>query len=251
MRAKIVLSNRLEAVAQLVTMGNSVCDVGCDHGFVPIYLILQGISPKVLAMDVRKGPLQQAEEHIREYQLEAYIETRLSDGLISYRSGEADTLICAGMGGKLMRRILEADAAKTASFQELILQPQSELEQFRRFLRGWGYLLVDENMIEEDGKFYPMLKAVKEKKESLPYGEGCDNFWQQMEDRYGPVLLQKKHPVLFRYLQREAHLDKEILRQLTAIGLDEEKRRRRYQEKERQMKDCLRVLQQVYGYGEC
>lgn len=161
MRGKIVLSARLGAIAAMVTKGNRVCDIGCDHGFMPIYLLQQGISPSALAMDVREGPLGQARIHIQECALEALIETRLSDGLSAFREGEADTLICAGMGGKLMMRILSEAEEKAASFRELILQPQSEVQQFRSFLRGQGYLLKDENMIEEDGKFYPMMKAEK------------------------------------------------------------------------------------------
>ena len=106
MREKIVLSKRLQAVASMVTAGNRVCDIGCDHGFVPICLVQQKISPGALAMDVREGPLSQARMHIAACGLETYIETRLSDGLAAFRMGEADTLICAGMCGRLMMRIL-------------------------------------------------------------------------------------------------------------------------------------------------
>ena len=90
MCGKIVLSKRMHAVASLVTPGNSVCDVGCDHGFIPIYLVKQGIAPKALAMDVNEGPLRQAKEHIAAFGLESYIETRISDGIASCRPGEAD-----------------------------------------------------------------------------------------------------------------------------------------------------------------
>ena len=125
----VALSKRLRTVAGMVTKGNRVCDVGCDHGFVSIYLVQQGISPKVLAMDLREGPLRAAKEHVAAYGLEEQIETRLSDGLHNYEAGEADTLICAGMGGGLMTRILQAEREKTASFRELVLQPQSEIEK--------------------------------------------------------------------------------------------------------------------------
>ncbi|MDE6213453.1 MAG: class I SAM-dependent methyltransferase, partial [Lachnospiraceae bacterium] len=73
--------------------------------------------------------------------------TRLSDGLHKYKIGEADTLICAGMGGGLMTRILANEKEKTDSFRELVLQPQSELEQFRRFLRENGYRIQDEEIV--------------------------------------------------------------------------------------------------------
>ena len=74
------LSKRLSAVAGLVTRGNRLVDVGCDHGYLPVYLYLNHMIPSAIAMDVRPGPLSRAEEHIAQYGLGEYIETRLSDG---------------------------------------------------------------------------------------------------------------------------------------------------------------------------
>ena len=250
MNKNIALSDRLQAIADMVTVGNRVCDVGCDHGFVPIYLIKQGISPKVIAMDVNEGPIKRAIAHIQEYGAGAYIETRLSDGLRSFREGEADSLICAGMGGRLMMRILQEDEAKTASFKEMILQPQSELQQFRCFLRSHGYMIVEENMIEEDGKFYPMMKAVKGEKEdliqfdNLPRTLNGELVWRnQMEDRYGAVLLKKKSIVLYRYLEREKHTYEEILKKLNGYVNDEGRKNIRYEEVEMKLRDCIRIME--------
>jgi len=218
----VVLSGRLRTVAGMVTEGNRVCDVGCDHGFVPVFLVQQGISPSVLAMDLREGPLHAAREHVLAYGLEGQIETRLSDGLHNYEAGEADTLICAGMGGGLMMRILEAEREKTDSFQELILQPQSEIERFRRFLRENGYRILDEKMLAEDGKFYQVIRA------SVGCPEISDGKLCKLEDRYGPILLRKKTPVFLSFLEREAAVYEDILVNLREQGLTEEKRRERY-----------------------
>ncbi|MDE7130195.1 MAG: class I SAM-dependent methyltransferase, partial [Lachnospiraceae bacterium] len=244
----VVLSKRLQAVAAMVTAGNSVCDVGCDHGFVPIWLVEQGISPRVLAMDVRSGPLGAAGEHIAEHGLESRIETRLSNGLHNYIIGEADTLICAGMGGGLMMRILSEDRDKTASFRELILQPQSEIERFRAGLREMGYQITDEQMIEEDGKFYPMMRIDTELcklKEVNCTGDGSvnhddvvckrngdkffdnitdDNMLCKLEDRYGGLLLRRKDRTLAAYLRREARIYGEILTKLQTEGRADIKR---------------------------
>lgn len=268
---KIVLSKRLAAVAAYVTRGNRVCDVGCDHGFIPIYLVQQGISPYVLAMDVRKGPLMQAQTHIEECGLTQYIETRLSDGLDACLIGESDTLICAGMGGRLMMHILRDCPEKTASFRELILQPQSEIKEFRRFLREQGYLITDENMIEEDGKFYPMMRVVtRENIETVPLGEsfapGYDlNTFeydlygseydsgdsedavnlQDLEDLYGPLLIRERHPALRLYLEREDRIYGQILEGLQAKGLEDVRRKERYAEIEKLRQDCRRVLIEI------
>ena len=75
------LSLRLSAIAEMVTEGNRLVDVGCDHGYLPVYLIFEKKIPQAIAADVGKGPLSRAKEHIHQYGLDNYIETRLSDGL--------------------------------------------------------------------------------------------------------------------------------------------------------------------------
>ena len=100
------LSLRLSAIAGLVTRGNRLVDVGCDHGYLPVSLYLDGKIPCAIAMDVRKGPLSRAQEHISQYGLDEYIQTRLSDGLEALKPGEGDTLVIAGMGGPLMEGFL-------------------------------------------------------------------------------------------------------------------------------------------------
>lgn len=261
----VVLSRRLRTVAGMVTKGNRVCDVGCDHGFVPVYLVQEGISPGVLAMDLREGPLRAAREHVSAYGLEEQIETRLSDGLHNYRPGEADTLVCAGMGGGLMIRILEAEREKTDSFRELVLQPQSEIERFRRYLRENGYRILDEEMVVEDGRFYQMIRAgrggspagcgVREDRGGIeasasPAGSAqetpafpgngigiSDEKLCKLEDRYGPVLLRKRTTAFLSYLEREATVYEEILANLREQGLTEEKRKARYAEVEALLAD--------------
>lgn len=271
----VTLSGRLQAVAAMVTVGNRVCDVGCDHGFVPVYLVEQDICPYVLAMDVGNGPLCAAKEHVAERGLESVIETRLSDGLHNYIINEADTLICAGMGGRLMMRILSDDREKTMSFRELILQPQSEIEQFRRWLREQGYCITNENMIEEDGKFYPMMRVktdaekwddrvcsyeeiCKELKDRQPYScEGtaarldniCDfinsNELCKLIDRYGPFLLLYKSNTLTAYLKREEKVYGEILDNLLTKGLSDEKRKSRYAEVMGLLRECRMALEMM------
>lgn len=211
MAGNVILSERMQAVADMVTEGNRVCDVGCDHGYVSIYLVQRQISPGVIAMDVNEGPLLCARAHVADAGLLEYITLRRSDGLAAYGLGEADTLICAGMGGRLIQRILEQYPSKAGDFKELILQPQSELCLFRRFLRNAGYSIVWEDMILEENKFYPVIKAVSSTKEEIT----CD---QETADRFGPVLIQRRHPVLAEFLKREWENDLEIRGRLRLAG---------------------------------
>lgn len=258
---EVVLSERLKALTDMVSRGSRVVDVGCDHGFVSIYLVQHEISPKVLAMDVRMGPLSRAQEHVAEYGLEDYIETRLSDGLSTFESGEADALVCAGMGGRLMMKILTEGEEKVRELKELILQPQSELPQFREFLRTQGYRIVDENILCEEGKYYFLFKVrtadsgtkasvplemsvhenehlncVQDDKQSDVSLENAE-IDLELSDKYGGLLLQHRHPVLREYLEYSAETARQIKDNLTKNG-DGERAMDRLAEIEQEL-ECL------------
>lgn len=219
----VILSERLKALCHMVTPGKNVVDVGCDHGFVSIYLVQQGICPGALAMDVRTGPLSRAKEHIAEQGLEDYIETRLSDGLLQYESGEAASMVCAGMGGRLMEKILTESREKAHGLAELILQPQSELKEFREFLIKDGYQFLDEDILCEDGKYYFLMKVCQSGRlETAAFcndarpsqafdGQGFD---MELALRYGPLLLVQRHPVLREFLEESLQNMEQIERQL-------------------------------------
>ena len=205
------LSKRLSAVAGLVTEGASVADIGTDHGYIPIYLAGRDRQTKLLAMDVNPGPLSRAAAHIREEGLGERIELRLSDGLSALKPGEVHTIIAAGMGGPLVIRILEAHPEVTASVREFVLQPQSGIRQVRAWLETHGFLIDREDMVEEDGKYYPMMRAVHGQ-EPRPY--------EETELLYGRKLLEARHPVLRAYLLREERIRKEILDALVQAGTE-------------------------------
>ena len=185
------LSLRLAAISKMVHGGNRLVDVGCDHGYLPVYLVLNKKIPSAIAMDVRKGPLLRAKEHVQQYGVSDYIELRLSDGLSALKAGEGDTLVIAGMGGPLMERILTEGKQVLDSFQELILQPQSDVCHFRHFIREHGWEIREEELILEDGKFYPMMRVVR----TCPEGDGNENLVSEaapytLEEAFGKFLLK-------------------------------------------------------------
>ena len=196
------LSKRLLTAVGLITKGNIVADVGCDHAYTSIYLCKEKIAPKVIAMDVNKGPLVGAKAHIEEAGLIDSISLRLSNGLEKLLPNEVDTVLLCGMGGLLMIKILSDYPEVTKTIKEFVLQPQSEVAQVRHFLHNQGYKITKEHMLKEDGKFYVMMRAVPVT-QVQKYEEECHYL-------YGKLLIEEKNEVLKEFLQREYRLRSEV-----------------------------------------
>lgn len=190
------LSKRLQAVAGLVTPDLKIADIGTDHAYIPIWLVEQGISPSAIAMDINQGPLEKAKENIVLHGLTSRIKTRQSDGMRQLKPSEAESVVIAGMGGGLVIKILEDVKEQDLGIKEWILQPQSELKKVREYLNESGYRIVDEMMILDEGKFYPMMKAIKGKQE----------VYREEELSYGKLLLKNRNPILKMFLEKELEL---------------------------------------------
>ena len=187
------LSDRLMAVATFVTPGENIVDIGTDHGYVPIYLIKKEIFKHAIAMDINKGPILRANEHILEEGLEDYIETRISDGFEKINPGEAECAIIAGMGGELITKILKNGKNVVNTLNEMILSPHSEIFLVRKYLHENGFKIIDEKMLIDEDKFYTIIKAV----------HGNDKIYSEEEYKYGAILIEKKDEILKKYLLRE------------------------------------------------
>ncbi|MBO5372101.1 MAG: SAM-dependent methyltransferase [Lachnospiraceae bacterium] len=194
----VKLSKRLQHLADMVSKDTILADVGTDHGYIPIYLLETKKIQKAYAMDIGIGPLQRAKEHIAECGLGEYIETRLSDGVAALCPGEAKTILIAGMGGGLVMHILSQGEKVVAAAEELILQPQSEIERVREYLYQNGFVIDKEDMVFEDGKYYPMMHICQNRAEKKEFSYSTEE-WQIIY-RYGEHLLQEKHQVLYQYL---------------------------------------------------
>jgi len=112
------LKGRLKLIADLTPKCNIVCDIGTDHAYIPIYLVMNKKCQRALACDVRKGPIGFAEKNIAEYGLSQYISTRIGYGLEPLEDNEVDVVVIAGMGGLLIKKywkkVLERQKSKCA-----------------------------------------------------------------------------------------------------------------------------------------
>lgn len=207
------LSKRLQAVADLVTAGMSVADIGTDHGYVPIYLVKTKKVPKALAMDINQGPLDRAIKNIESHSLGKYIKTRRSEGLAELAQGEAESVVIAGMGGALIMKILAA-GSKFKGIKEYVLQPQSEIPKFRAFLKDGGYHIITEDMVFEEGKFYNIIKVTKETCHVEDDTTEHIFLGDKEKKLYGKYLLQHHHPTLKLFIQKEIAIKEGVINTL-------------------------------------
>lgn len=235
------LSRRLQAVANLVPVGSVAADIGCDHGYVAIWLVEEKVCSRVIAMDVNKGPLERAKQNIAAHGLSSYIETRLSNGAEKLAYGEADTLICAGMGGKLTISILERSIDKVKAMPSFVIQPQSDLQEVRRFLRHQGFEIVKEDMILEEDKFYPMMRVATRAAEQ----EEMTKWEQDMQDTYGPLLLKQAHPILKLFLEKQMCVCDTIMQELISRDTND-RGQQRVQELTEKCRDMQTLLDQYF-----
>ncbi|RAP76934.1 tRNA (adenine(22)-N(1))-methyltransferase [Paenibacillus montanisoli] len=158
----IKLSKRLQQIADFVSEGARVADIGSDHALLPVYLLQSGKCPAAIAGELNTGPFKAAKRQVAEAGLTKRIEVRQGDGLEVLVPGEADTVTVAGMGGSLMADILEAGriAGKLEGVRELVLQPNVGEEIVRKWLVKHGYVLQTEEILEEDGRIYEVLHAL-------------------------------------------------------------------------------------------
>lgn len=277
----MLLSDRMRAVVGLVQPCRSIADIGCDHGYISMEIVRSNICRHVIAMDINSGPLARAKNNIADYDMQEYIETRLSDGVSALKAGEAEGVVCAGMGGRLIISILEQDRELIGEMRQLVLQPQSEIEEVRGYLRERGFLIDKEDMVFEDGKYYPMMRALpgafgklerqlgrnleEKSRRNSAHANGNPAYRQpidiseiskdevqrltRVQDTYGPCLLKMGHPILRRYLLWEKENYGNIRKNLMSQRQITERQQRRIDELDEKLGDIVFCLYNYFKRG--
>ena len=156
----ISLSKRLQALADTVNEGAVLADVGCDHGYVPVYLVQSGKIKYAFASDINEGPLASCRALVEENALEDKITCVLSNGLERINLDEIDDILIAGMGGELIAEILgKADIEKLKT-KHLILNPMTHPEHARRFLFENGFEIQSDIIVKDGKHYYSIMDAV-------------------------------------------------------------------------------------------
>ena len=201
------LSQRLNAVKEMIPRGSVVADIGADRGELSLELIASGVSPKVILADISAKSLERAKVLFGEREERKKAEFRVGDGLAVLRPGEADAAVFAGMGGPTICEILKNSPEVVSSLKTMVIQAMGNSDKVRRTLLEMGFCLKAEAMVEEEGQFYFILCAV-------PGEQRLD----ETEIYAGPCLLQQKDETLKRYLTEEKEKARRILTVLREKG---------------------------------
>ena len=225
---KLPLSSRLLACAGFVNKGDRVADIGCDHGYLSIHLLTQGIAKSCIASDVAEGPLQSAMRNARKYGVQENISFFLSDGVRNIPR-DFDTLVCAGMGGDTMIHILESAPWLQNKQYRLILQCQSKRPELRKWLYDHGFAIRRE-ALAQDGKFYyPVMEIVHAPGESL---SGADLY-------ITPALRASGSPLLPAFYDRVVGGIKTSVEGLSRTGGE------KYEEMKKILEELLKMKEEI------
>lgn len=187
------LSQRLERVAAHIPPGARLADIGSDHGFLPVVLVLRGAIEAAVAGEAAAGPCESARRNVRRNGLDARISVRLANGLAAIESDDRiDTISLSGMGGETIVEILEAGKARLQDGQRLVLQPNGGEQPLRQWLMDNGYRIVSEEVLRENRFDYEIIVA--EQADSVRYSP--------QELLFGPLLMREKSAAFINKWQR-------------------------------------------------
>ncbi|WKN28746.1 tRNA (adenine(22)-N(1))-methyltransferase TrmK [Apilactobacillus kunkeei] len=206
------LSQRLKVVADFVPQNSRVADIGSDHAYLPVYLMKQKQIEFGIASEVAKGPLDNAIQEIKAEGLSNRIDTRLADGLLSVQpEDKIDCVTIAGMGGTLIKNILENGKSHLSGDELLILQPNVGEDRLRTWLMNNQYEISDETILREDGHTYEIIVA-KKTDETVKYS--------QQEIKFGPYLLKQHSDVFVEKWENEIERIEMVIQQMNLAKHD-------------------------------
>ena len=188
------LTPRLQAIAELIPQGSVVADIGTDHAYLPIYLLLEQICQHAVASAINEAPLKQAQETIAAFNCHQRIDLRLGDGLdVLTGADDVDTVVIAGLGGRTIASLLDRGKNKLSQIKRVILQPMNEAGYLRLYLANNGFALVHEALVAEGKYLYEIILAKP----------GLEVERDPFRLSLGPRLLEKKPPLLPRLLKEK------------------------------------------------
>ncbi|HEY9062686.1 MAG TPA: class I SAM-dependent methyltransferase [Pseudobacteroides sp.] len=214
------LKGRLKLIASKTVKCDTVCDVGTDHAYIPIYLVENNICKKAIACDVKPGPIMAAKKHIGYFGLSKFIDARLGDGLDPIEENEANVVIIAGMGGYLISRIISDGISKVKNCDNIVLQPMNEAECLRKWLYENGFEIQDEELTNEGEKIYNVITTKWTGKPSTR---------DEVYYHFGEKLFERNDPLLKTFIEKKIWTFGKIVKEMDNLEPDKAVLREHYQ----------------------
>lgn len=231
----IQLSERLKKVASYLPESALFADIGSDHAYLPCYVCIHDSTSRAIAGEVNEGPFQAAVNQVTEQGLRERIEVRKGDGLNVIEQGEVEQVTIAGMGGKLIRHILEHGKDKLTKTERIITQPNIDAKVLREWFIQHNYVLLHEEILEEDGHIYEILVADK----GDPLAPYTDE--REKELFFGPFLLKKQDPAFIKKWMHERDKLVKITEQMRQAAQPDE-------DKIKQFKNQIQWIEEVLNH---
>lgn len=231
------LSKRLIAIANLVPKNSIVADIGTDHGYVPGYLIEKNISQNVIGTDISAGSLEKIKTYVKELGFNDKIDIRLGNGLEVIKPNEIDTVIIAGMGGLLIKDILDKGKLVGDTISNFILQPMVAAKELRIYLINNGFEIIEEELIKEDNKYYEIIYTKK----------GKSDVEKEIYYEISPYLIKTCHLLLNEFIQNKIDICESIRNEIENI--ETEKSKEKHLELTNIIKEYKGVLADIESQG--
>lgn len=187
---------RLQAIGEFVPDGSVLVDVGTDHAYLIVDLLLKGKIPYAYGIDINEKPLSYARKHVEDFGLEKQVELILADGLKNFKK-EADVFVIAGLGGETIIDIIDGYCFNEN--QRIIIQANTKWTEVRKAMMKRGFRIIDENFLIE--RSIPAL--------IIAYEQGEEKL-DEKDFVLGPILSKKENNEYHQYLQERYDHLKEI-----------------------------------------
>lgn len=229
------LSLRLRTICNMIDSCKTIADIGTDHGYIPIYLIKNKICEFAIACDINKGPLEKAKENIKLENLEDNISLRLGSGFDVITPGEANVAIIAGMGGHLIKDLIESGMEVFKSLDYLILQPVQNPDVLRKYIYDNGFEIIKEELCIDEKIFYEIIK--------IRYVNANENIRKVENNIFYEVsydLIKQKHPLVNNFIQYKINRYSNILKYIQEDSSLATLRKKEVKEKIYKLEELLR-----------
>lgn len=195
----IKLSKRLASIASNIDKEDKVVDIGCDHGYLSIYLKAVNGNKIVIATDINENALNMAKKNINKNSI--LIETRLGNGLDVIKHNEVDTIIISGMGGNTILNILKKNKLKY--IKKIVIQSNTDIPLIRKYINKLGYTIKNEQLIIDKNIYYIIITFTKGKHK-----------YTKKELYFGPILLKENNYLFNEKKAIELNKLEEILKKI-------------------------------------